>query len=378
VPAAILPLLVRIDARRPASWLACGMAAAAVAALAVAGSGAAVVAPAIACGGWAAAAAVGRPPRGLVPGGAAVDAAWWWERAAWPLGGCLAAAAGVWLMAGNPPSLAAGLVIGVAGMTAVAAGAAVRGATPADASSLGLVVSSAAATAAGCGGAAGAAGAVGCGVATTVLGAGAAWLAWRWGRDRSWPAADPARPTMSLVELGLARGSLRRALTGLAMVMALAGMAVGSFLVPAAGAAGVVLALAWFAALTVPAAAAAVARGHGPGGGPPLAAAIAAGYAALLGWPPMVAGILHMAETGIDLATPAVWAWLTVLSLAVAAGAVVGLVRAAVRLSIGPETLLACAASLVILAVVASLPVLRRLPGGVPETRVEKMARLAR
>jgi hypothetical protein len=374
VPAAILPLLVRIDARRPASWLACGMAAAAVAALATAGSGAAVVAAAIACGGWAAAAAVGRPPRGLVPGGAAVDAAWWWERAAWPLGGCLAAAAGVWLMAGNPAWIAGGLVIGVAGMTAVAAGAALPGATPADATSLGLVVSSAvAAAAAGC---RGAAGAVGCGVAATVLAAGAAWLAWLWGRDRSWPAADPVRPNISLVELGLARGSLRRALTGLAMVMALAGMAVGSFLVPAAGATGVVVALAWFAALAVPAAA--VARGLGPGGGPPLAAAIATGYAAVLGWPPLVAGILHMAETGIDLATPAVWAWLTVLSLAVAAGAVVGLVRAAARLSIGPETLLACAASLVILAVVASLPVLRRLPGGLPETRVEKLARLAR
>lgn len=373
--AAILPLLVRIDARRPASWLACGMAAAAVAGLAGAGSHAAVVAAAIGCGGWAAAAALGRPPRGLVPGGAAVDAAWWWERAGWPLGGCLTAVAGVWLTAGDAASIAGGLAIGVVGMTAVAAAAAARGAAPADATSLGLVVSSAAAAAAGC---RGAAAAIGSGVAATVLAAGVAWLAWRWGHDRPWVAADPVRPTPTLVELGLARGSLRRALTGLAMVMALVGMAVGSFLVPAAAAFGVVVALAWFTALAVPAAAAALARGHGSGGGPPLAAAIATGYAAVLGWPPLVAGILHVAETGIDLATPAIWAWLAVLSLAAAAAAVVGLVRAAARLAIGPETLLACAASLVILAVVASFPVLCGLSGRLPETRVEKMARLAR
>jgi len=77
VSVAILPVLVRSDSRRPASWLACGMAATALASLAATGTGVAAVMAAIACGGWAAAAAAGRPPRGLVPGMVRLDAAWW-------------------------------------------------------------------------------------------------------------------------------------------------------------------------------------------------------------------------------------------------------------------------------------------------------------
>jgi hypothetical protein len=406
--AAPLPLLVRSDARRPASWLACGLAAAAVASLAATGTGVAAVTAAIACGGWAAAAAAGRPPRGLVPGMVRLDAAWWWERAAWPLAGCLAAAAGRWLWAGDGAAIAVGLAIGVGVMTALAVAAATRGATAADATSLGLVVATAAAAAAANGRSPVEALACAGGAAAGL--AAAAWAAWRHGRGWSWHADPQARTAASFAELGMARGGVRSALAALAMLTSLTGMAVWYFLAPAAAAAGTFVALGWFTALAVPAVllgpaghvawrrlvatTAGPAGSRRPGGpagsstqqtassydsragsrrlvGPAGAAAVACGHAVVLGWPPVVAGLLLAVEGGLEPASVCVWPWLTVAALAVAAALLVALALAASAARIDAETTLAWAAGLVILALLSlpqTLPPPQEAPGGNPGT----------
>jgi len=366
VSAAILPLLVRRDARRPASWLACGMAAAAVASLAATATGAAAVTIAIACGGWAAAAATGRPPRGLVPGMVGLDAAWWWERAAWPLAGCLAAAAGRWLWAGDGPAIAVGLASGIVIMTAMAVAAATRGATAADATSLGLVVAVVAA-AAGVNGRSTVEALACSGVAAAGL-AVTAWCVWRHGRGWSWHADEHARASVSFAELGMARGGVRPALSVLAMATSLAGMAVWYFLAPAAAGAGMLVALGWFTTLAGPAVVLGPAgrlawrrlvatTGGSAGirrpGGPSGAAALACGHAVVLGWPPLVAGLLLMAEGGLGSGSPLVWPWLTVVALAAAAAVLVALSLVASVARIDAETTLAWVAGLVILALVS-------------------------
>ena len=389
--AAILPRLVRIDGRRPASWLACGLAAAAVAGLAATDSDATAVMTAIACGGWAAAAAGGRPPRGIVPGMARLDAAWWWTRAAWPLGGGLAAAAVRWLVAGDSSAIAVGFSLGVVVTTAMAAAAAARNAAAADATSLGLVVASAAAAAGAIGRSAGET--LACSGAGAAAVAVAAWCAWRYGRGWPWHADEDPRSSPSFAELGMARGAVRRALSALAMATSLAGMAVWFFLAPAAAEAGSLAALGWFAALAVPAVLLGpsgrgawrrlAATTAGPGGlrrpiGPPGAVSIACGHAAVLGWPPLVAGLLLTAEGGFDPATPVFWPWLTVAALAVAAAVLVAVCLAASVARVETDTALAWAAGLVMLALVVGLPSLRGLPTVPGKTRVEKMARLER
>ena len=396
---AILPVLVRSDSRRPASWLACGMAATALASLAATGTGVAAVMAAIACGGWAAAAAAGRPPRGLVPGMVRLDAAWWWERAAWPLAGCLAAATGRWIWADDGAAIAVGLATGVVVMTGMAAAAATRGAAAADATSLGLVVAVAAAVAGLKGRSA--AEALACSGGAAAVLAAASWCAWRHGRGWSWHADAQARTAASFAELGMARGGVRSALAALAMATSLVGMAAWYFLAPAAAAAGALVALGWFTALAVPAVVlgpaghvawrqlvattdgpAGIRRPVGPAGsstqqtassydspagirrpvGPAGAAAVACGHAVVLGWPPVVAGLLLAVEGGLEPASVCVWPWLTVAALAVAAALLVALALAAAAARIDAETTLAWAAGLIILTLVASLPILRSLP----------------
>ncbi len=382
---AILPVLVRSDSRRPASWLACGMAATALASLAATGTGVAAVMAAIACGGWAAAAAAGRPPRGLVPGMVRLDAAWWWERAAWPLAGCLAAATGRWLWADDGAAIAVGLATGVVVMTGMAAAAATRGAAAADATSLGLVVAVAAAVAGLKGRSA--AEALACSGGAAAVLAAASWCAWRHGRGWSWHADAQARTAASFAELGMARGGVRSALAALAMATSLVGMAAWYFLAPAAAAAGALVALGWFTALAVPAVVLGpaghvawrqlVATTDGPAGirrpvGPAGAAAVACGHAVVLGWPPVVAGLLLAVEGGLEPASVCVWPWLTVAALAVAAALLVALALAAAAARIDAETTLAWAAGLVILALLSlpQAPALLSLPSSpAPATR---------
>lgn len=391
VPAAILPVLVRIDARRPASWLACGMAAAAVAGLAATATGSTAMAAAVACGGWAAAAAAGRPPRGLAPGMVRLDAAWWWERAAWPLGGCLAAAVVRWMLAGDGVAPAVGIAAGIVVMAASGSAAAARGATAADAMSLGLVGATVAAAAGAMGRSA--VETLACSGAAAVMMAVIVWSAWRYARGWSWPADEQARSAASFVELGMARGGVRQALSAVAMATSLAGMAVWYFLAPTVAAAGTLAALGWFATLAGPAvllgpagrgawrrlgAATAVPVGLRRPLGLPGAVALACGHAAVLGWPPLVAGLLLTAEGGLDPATPVFWPWLTVAVLAVAAATLVGLSLVASLARVDGETAVAWAACLVILTLMAGLPGLRGLPTAPGKTRVEKMARLER
>jgi hypothetical protein len=107
-------------------------------------------------------------------------------------------------------------------------------------------------------------------------------------------------------------------------------------------------------------------------------AAVAVGYAAMLGWPPLVAGLLHTAEAGFDPLAAGVWPWLTVAALVVAAALLVALVRCAAAAGWKPETTLAAAACLAVIALVVALPFLRGLPKGPAETRVEKLARWER
>ena len=391
--AVILPLLVRIDVRRPASWLACGIAAAAVAGLAATAGGVEAVAAAIACGGWAAA-AVGRPPCGSFPGMARLDVAWWAARAAWPLGGCLVAMAGRWFAAGDGVAIGIGCGLGVALTLAVAAKAATGGAASADATSLGLVCSAVAA-AAGMGGRS-VPESLACAVAAAVVMTAATWAAWRWGRGSAWSADERPRAS-SFADLAMFRGGLRWALSATAMATSLAGMAVWYFLTPSAAAAGMLAALGWFTTLAVPAAvlgppgrgawarlaataggADAARRSVGPLDARRWVAAVAVGYAAMLGWPPLVAGLLHTAEAGFDPLAAGVWPWLTVAALVVAAALLVALVRCAAAAGWKPETTLAAAACLAVIALVVALPFLRGLPKGPAETRVEKLARWER
>lgn len=394
VQAAVVSLLVRIDGRRPASWLACGIAAVAVAGLAATATGVAAVAAAIACGGWAAA-AVGRPPAGPFPGMPRVAATWWAVRAAWPVSGCLAAAAGRWCAVGDGVVIGAACALGIAVAMAVAAKAAADGAGAADATSLGLVCSAAAAVA----GMVGRSGpeALACAGAAAAVMAAATWTAGRWGRGWSWTAAGRPRAAATFADLAMFRGGLRWALSALAMAMSLVGMAAWYFLAPTAAAFGMFAALGWFTALAVPAATlgppchggwarlAATAGGaeadHRAAGSPAARrwpAAVACGYAALLGWPPIVAGLLRTAEAGFDPLAAGLWPWLTVAALALAAAVLVVLVRCAALVGCKAETALAGVACLVVLTLVGGLPALCGLPKGPKETRVEKMARWER
>jgi hypothetical protein len=314
-----------------------------------------------------------------------LDAAWWWERAAWPLAGCLAAATGRWLWADDGAAIAVGLATGVVVMTGMAAAAATRGAAAADATSLGLVVAVAAAVAGLKGRSA--AEALACSGGAAAVLAAASWCAWRHGRGWSWHADAQARTAASFAELGMARGGVRSALAALAMATSLVGMAAWYFLAPAAAAAGALVALGWFTALAVPAVVLGpaghvawrqlVATTDGPAGirrpvGPAGAAAVACGHAVVLGWPPVVAGLLLAVEGGLEPASVCVWPWLTVAALAVAAALLVALALAAAAARIDAETTLAWAAGLVILALLSlpQAPALLSLPSSpAPATR---------
>ncbi len=387
--AAILPLLLRIDARRPASWLAAGSAAATIALLAAAAESAAVAAAAVACGGWAAVAARGRPPRGFVPGVPAVDAAWCLERAAWPLAAALLAGGARWLVAGDGGAVAVGTAVGIAAASASAWAAARSGAAAEDAASFGVVVASAAGWVGWCAPS-----------ATTAVGwAGGAALAVltaTWLCRRRWLALAPllggqGRTRGSWAEVAMARGGLRSGLSVAAMATSLAGMATWYFLAPETGAMGAVVAAGWFAALAVPAALLAPPDDGGRGllaGGLRQwrwATAVAAGHAAVLGWPPLVAGLLRAAEAQVQWPVDAIWPWAAVAVLALATACLVGLAVVAEAGRLAGETAVAWGAGIVIavvtaaaVATAAGLPDPPPLPKGPSETQVEKMARWER
>lgn len=286
---ALLLIVVRSDARRPASWIA--LVAAAAAAVTLSGiADAMVVARAIVCGGLAAAAAVGS----LAVADAALGTAavWWVARCAWPVVGVVAGAVAV-------GGVAAVTMIAAALLTTLAHAVATRrGAAPAEATGVAIAL---AATAAGA-----ATWAADAGIAAAS--AGASWLvlaivAMAVSGVR-YP--DPLASAVSLTVRDRAVGG--STLTRLAMATTLAAMVICYFLVAERAAWYAAVAVGWFIALAVPAAtigpgaAGAANRGlllRSAAGAPrlpgtlPHALGAIATHAAILGWPAGVAAVVR-------------------------------------------------------------------------------------
>ena len=360
----------RVDARRPASWL--GLAAAAASASLLDGPASAWwPALPIAAGAIAATAAIGGPMRDA-PG---LAAAWAAARAAWPLVG-VAVVAG----AGRADPLAATAVgAAIVATAAVVAVGRDRAVAAGEAASLALVAAGGAAAAAL--------------VVRSVWPAAAgvalvfAILAWAviaggvavgtWGALVTETRSD-LPPALRFVALG----PYGRLWLHAAMLSALAGMAGWLVLAPERRWCYAVLAAGWFVAAALPLATlgpgivGASARRRlvataacGPGGwrlsgpglaGPAAAFRTAATFAAILGWPPLVAGLLTGgAAAGGNL--------LVALGLAAAAVATAAVVAAVARGGGSRETAqavaLACALACAVAAAksgsVAAAPVSR-------------------
>lgn len=366
-------LLIRIDARRPASWVAALAAAAAHGALTAVGTpclgGTAQTCAAI-TGAFSGAAAIGAAAVGM-PGAAAGRGSTWCARAAWPIAGAasaamLAAASG----AGWHGDLLAAILAGVLAEAAVSLVAARRGATAADAASLGLVLVTASGmaavslmpgpdrfapwTAAAC-------------FAGMAL---AAWAAAH-GRD-----GEPS-PTTDVAWFGsvLASTGLRRSLTVGAMLGSLAGMAAWFFVAPVSTAIYAIVAAGCFACLAVPQATLGPAPAaeawdvlarSAPVAGTrwPDAARWAwlsvSMHAAILGWPAVVAALLGglpAGQSGHGFGPLA-----AVAAVALSAAVVVAVVAAAARFGASRESGFAVAAALVVAGVLATAWCLPGLP----------------
>jgi hypothetical protein len=274
---------LRIDRRRPASWLAAATAAAAVAWLMTqppADAGLRV-AGAVVAGAVVAVMAIGDPPRGI--SGTASD--WVWLRAAWALAAAVTATVAYGAavpLAGGAAVVPSALLWCAVGATAHAVWVSVRaGATPADAVSMPLAGAGAAAAAAIAAARAGSGGDFACVAAAllTWLACAAALAGWR-------RQLGPAAWHDSAGAVGLfACGPEGRLLASIAMVTALAGMVGWLFLAGDAGGWYRLLAAGWCAAAAVPQATLAAAEVERRG-------RPAVAWATLLGWPLVVAAVL--------------------------------------------------------------------------------------
>jgi hypothetical protein len=350
-------LMARIDARRPASWGSL-----VAAAIAVRGTAGAWLPLAVVGGALAAAAGSGDPPRGVAAVGRRPALLWWCVRSVWPLAGAaLMAAAG-----------------GDASACAVVTGAATaRGLPAADATSMGFVPALAATLA---------------GVVSACSGrdwlpvAVLAWLITAGAALRMAAATD-------------AVDAWRRGMRAAAMITTLAAMAGCFFLAPEHSRWYAILSVAWFVGAALPQAAlgagtldelprerlmCCVAPAAAVRGVPrPVAAAVGrtargvVDWAAILGWPAMVAAALW----GGDAARGdgPLMALLVLAALAVS----LVLVSGAVRWAGGSgETMLAVCAGLVVAtgallsATLPSLPCpLNVAVGNPPPTAVEGFGR---
>ena len=276
--AAAALLMARVDARRPASWGAVLAAAAAV------DVGLLLAVP---CAALAAAAGVGDPPRGVAEAARRPAAIWWIVRCVWPLtGAALMAGAG-----GDALSCAVVAAV-VVGTALVMFAAATRGLPAADATSSGLVPALVAALA-----------------GLVSVSSGHAWL----------PAAGlgwlvTAGAALRLAAANDAVEAWRRGVQVAAMTTTLAAMAGCYFLAPEHARWYALLVAAWFVGAALPQAA----LGAGTldeaarerllccalpatavrGAPRPVVAVVwravgvSASWAALLGWPAMVAAAL--------------------------------------------------------------------------------------
>jgi hypothetical protein len=375
-PLAVLRLLVRMHARTAAPWIGATIAAGAVLTLASAGHepadvGGARFAAALLAGALAQAATgafVSRPAGdGGVPGA-------WLTRTVWPLGGaCFPAVVGRW--AGGPGPweiLAAAACAAALATAAVAKACERRGIPPADAMSIGLSTTAAAAATAG----------VCAGIVQTVSGAVAAWGAAAGAasflQGRSFPGSGPGTPgdRPSLAAALLTHGSARAALSTLAMATALAGMVAWFFLDPVRGSWYPLLAVAWFVALVVPQATSLSAAGRagvlvrsapgvdGAWTAPPVrrARVSALTHALVLGWPAVVSLGLSGGVTS-SRRDMAIWPALTLVVLAVAAASVTWLSWLANRFRLRSQTSRAVACAVAAMAGLLPFASLPRLPG---------------
>ena len=315
-----LPLL-RIEARRPAAWIA--LVAAAGAGLA----GTTAAGPlAVAVGGLLAVAALGHPPSGV---GVFLPRRWpplTVLRGLWPVAGAVLAAVWLALRDGPGAAVAAGGVAGGAAASAALVAALIeRGTIEGVAASQTLAAIGAAAAAglvaAVAGGSLAAQGAA---ILIAWIAAAGGLLAGQ-GYDRQ-PVLGPSS----------ARHRRPIAGAGPAMASALAGMAGCYFLAPQHAWAYAPIAVGWFVALAVPAAtppggAAALRLVRSAAGRPAVPGTLAravplvAKLAGLLGWPAVVAAVLTGSEAGraggplTALAALAGAAMLTVVTAALAA-----------------------------------------------------------
>lgn len=277
---------LRIDARRPASWLALAGGAGA-AWWSTAETGVCGPAAAIVSGAVVAAAAVGTPPR-EGPGSAA---AWLGMRVAWPAAGAVAS----WLARGadvvDAGSVA--VIIGAAVVTAWAIAAATsRGLAPVDATGQSLACAMASAAAAAAVAVWGAREAAWLRLPVAAAGWAGAAAAARMLRDGS-----GGRPVHGPLGGGIGRAIMTTSLVGMVMFL---------FLAPEFAPAYAGLAAAWLLAAVGPRAA----LGTLPAAGrePARAVRTVAAYAAVLAWPPLVAAILAGSSTAavVPLAIAAV------------------------------------------------------------------------
>lgn len=362
--AAPLSTLMRIHARTPEAWIGATLAAGAAWSLAVGRSsvpaggpllGAALVA------GAAAQAAAGAVVAGSGAGRLPVAAGL--ERICWPVGGaCLAAVvgrlgggSGEWLM------VAAAISAAAAATATVATACSRRGIGPTDATSSALVTAAAAGAAAGV--CSGLLLALLLAIAAWLAAAGAAWWlsgpAGRAGEGFAWQAERSGQGERSTAAATLlAHGPARAALSTVAMLSSLAGMAAWFFLDPESGRLYPLLALAWFVCLVVPQATSLPANGRAgmlarsaagadnawQGPAARRARASAGVHALVLGWPAIVALCVY-GTGGFIRWEPVVWPAATVAALAVAAGGVAALMTVAARFQVPPGTIRAVALS---------------------------------
>lgn len=377
-------LLVVIDRRRPASWLALAAAAGTVLAVSIAPVRAAE-SVAFVAGGLAAVAACGCPARGL---GARLVTLWLLVRIAWPLAGVAAACGCLLLLRGNGVGMTAVAVAGgiaAAGATILAATR--RGAPAADAASLALTLVCGAALVAGGVTTLIAPGLIDPGMAARdaagsrmLVAIGSLWLSLAGLAGIVAASLDLEATAFAAPPAGaMAAGRVRLVLLWLAMVTTLAGMVTCFFLAPDQAGWYPVLVLAWFASLALPQATLLMGDEHAAAWqrllrsirGPAFAAIgcrTAATIGSLLGWPAAVALVVRTAVPSGDAKGVVSAAVASVVGLAIATAVVscAGLVTTRARPS--RETALACGCAFFIAAAVvaASLPGLPGLPGSGP------------
>ncbi len=335
------PLLLRMAARRPASWIAAGLAYAAVSA------GQPLVTMAVAALAALAAAGEFSPP-----GMPRCGAGWLAARTMWPLAGMMLGLAATPMVAA--PALSALLLTAVSLWTVRQAGAAATiDLAPADTVSLGMVTAAAAVSVGG--------------MADSWLLAVATWgvllpvgpCLVRWLHD---PADAPLpRATSDLVPGLLSRVPIRRFLGRAAMVTMLAAMVGWLLLDPTQAGSAAALAAAWMLSLAGPVAAFHDGIKAAPGspwdmvwrstpgrrllgGGDSLAVQTVIRHAAILGWPSLVA-----AAVAVGTPTGPWPALLVAASLLATAGLMVAAVVVCRGFSLSGDTVLA--AVLVVAAV---------------------------